>query len=1426
MNLRTTLALLVLAAAGGVVLWVGASLPAPLNPAAPPPSTADAGSREFLEHIDPAALTRIEIDSGDRPPVVLQQAAGAWTMPGNWPVNAAVVKELTDFLGRLRPRFEPQAVDADHPLASFGLDRPAVVVKLETADAKHKLSFGRKPGIEANPFTQETFVRLDDKPEFLRLGPGLIDELSRPVDYYQQRRLFPGERTAKSETDKEKVERLAAKGVAVEDKKEGGSKFAITHGADGWELSSPTRDRLEARTRDALLSAVPDLWAERFVETDVPAAGAAPAAIDGSLPGLLSALFWANVNTSGKAPQWLLTRAGLDAPERTVSVTGDDGRTITLVIGKSAGVRTSHVMRPPPPGIPSPPMDTEESEEFLYAKLKDNAQVFEIKADKLKDVFASLGSLRDPQLAHFSSGDATRLEISQGGQEIVIIKDKDKDRWNLDKPLHADADRQKVTDLLNRLSGLEARDKDVIDGADVKTTGLDQTAAVIKVTVEEKIKEAEEAKAKGKTKTRVLTFKLGKHDDADKKVYVQADDWPRVNKVADGGSPGDVGLSGLVKREAREYRGKRLFDFATGDLATVTVQRGADPQFVLQKIDSGWRLTASAAPADADSLATSSLANALANLEVIEYVNDAPKVEELEPQYGLGKPALTVHIEYTDKNKAAQILHVGKKRDGKPGRFGQITAAGAEATPSAVFALPDDSFTTLDQDSLAYLPKRLWDVAEEDVTALRIHRNDQPEYTLTKAGMGWKIGGPFDADALAPAGLLTSARSPQVESYKAFEAKNPAEFGLDAPYLTVAVKAKDGTEHTLTVGGPTAKDATTRYAQADKKPAVFVLPTPLVASLDKPALDLLDPVLFRLGSNHLDHVQIQTKDETLKLALQPKGWQVVEGPGAPFAADLDAAARLQNLWFTLKATRFAAYGPNVKWEDFDLAAPASVVTVGVKKDDAAPVGQHTVKLGKVVEGGGQYARFDDQPGAAVLDAATVKELSHNHLDFVDRGVFTFDAGAVTALSLHRPTGAGDVDLKKQDDAWKMVKPTAETADEKSLQSLLAQLSKLRADRVAEYPAKNLEMFGLATPEVTAIVQLGAAADAPKHVLLIGKAVVAGPVVPGSPDPGTAGDRFAMAQGGQSVVVIPAALARRLTSGALAFRDRSMIKVASDPDRVRLERDPRKATFSKVEGSWKMTEPLKADLDQDALDDFLNSLLTLRADELVAEKPTPDALKSYGLDNPEAKWRLQNGDKDVLTLLVGKKEKDGPRAYAQLAGRDLVFLLDPPLTGRALGEFRTRTVWTTSLDAIGVIGLEYKKAGGGGFELAKGDDGWKAVGKPDAKVEAKTVEETLAALAGLKLERYVVDKDANLSLFGLAPEPEWTIEARTKTGQHFTLQLGRPEGDSKRRYAHVPEPGRTDVFVIGEADAEKIVRDLAAFGKPPATPAVPTAPITP
>ena len=85
-----------------------------------------------------------------------------------------------------------------------------------------------------------------------------------------------------------------------------------------------------------------------------------------------------------------------------------------------------------------------------------------------------------------------------------------------------------------------------------------------------------------------------------------------------------------------------------------------------------------------------------------------------------------------------------------------------------------------------------------------------------------------------------------------------------------------------------------------------------------------------------------------------------------------------------------------------------------------------------------------------------------------------------------------------------------------------------------------------------------------------------------------------------------------------------------------------------------------------------------------------------------------------------------------------------------------------------------------FLLEKAGTAWQAVGKADTKINSATVEDTLAALAGLKLSRYIVDKGANLALFGL-DKPELILEAATRSGKR-TLHIGNVEGSSKGRYA--------------------------------------------
>jgi hypothetical protein len=293
-----------------------------------------------------------------------------------------------------------------------------------------------------------------------------------------------------------------------------------------------------------------------------------------------------------------------------------------------------------------------------------------------------------------------------------------------------------------------------------------------------------------------------------------------------------------------------------------------------------------------------------------------------------------------------------------------------------------------------------------------------------------------------------------------------------------------------------------------------------------------------------------------------------------------------------------------------------------------------------------------------------------------------------------------------------------------------------------------------------------------------------------------------------VLVLPGDLSRTLVAGPLAYRNRTLARFV-DADRAVLTRGQRRAVFAKVDGTWKLTEPTAAEAEQTELDNLVNAVAELKASELVVEKPDAAALKQYGLDRPEATWLFQSGDKDVLHLLLGNKDKLG-RMYAKLEKGELVFLLDAPLARQLLAEYRNRAAWSPpSLDSAQAEALTYTH-GANSFTLEKGPDGaWKVAGKPDVKVKSEAVTDALAALAGLKVERYVVDKDAAMKLYGLDPA-ELAIEVMTPSGKR-TLSVGRnPDGEGKKYYGRVLDKDRTDVFVISEADAGRIVRDLAGF----------------
>jgi hypothetical protein len=1115
----------------------------------------------------------------------------------------------------------------------------------------------------------------------------------------------------------QKNEKLLAKSVSVNFESEGKqTSFNLVNNADDWQLSKPVgKDNLDPKARDAFLGSIPDLWAEKFVTQD-------------------------------------LAKAGLAKPERTLLVTRNDGSTITLQIGNVSSTKTSKKIRPPVPGTPPgmPPQEETIIQEMRFAKILDNDQIFEINGDGLKNIFVTVDQIRDPMLARINATDAVKCEIQQGSTSLSLVKKEG--RWKIESPVQADADPEKVNELLTKLSTLEARGADIIDNPKLADFALEKPENKITITLEEETKPLAKDKAPEK-KTRSVTYFLGKKDAKAKKLYVAVDGFPRVNFV-------EEVVATLAARPAMAYRGKRILDLATTDMNAINIKtKSSDIAF--SKAPEGKWVILNPKGVEIDDPKVSQLANSLSTFEVAEFLEETPTKEDLVSKYGLDKPIVTLEIGLADSKKPLKKMIIGKPLAPKPGFFARLGSEGP------VFVISNDLVASLQKETLSYLPQDFWKLLSNEITTVKINRS-AGEFTLERGESAWKISAPFTATPFAEKmeELAKEISAPKANSFVSLDSKEDAKFGFDKPFLQLTVTDKDKKEKTLLLGKIVSEEAGTRYARLKDKAPIAIVNPEFVKAIDVDALDLLDPLVMKQDPSKIKGFKIESALNKITLDREGETWKVTELKAGVFNAEPDAVFSLQSLWFNLRADGFSAYGPKAQVATFGLDKPSIKIEIKLSNEMGKDESK-TLEIGTEVKGksGSKYARFKGEPAIFNLPAATILILDRTYLAYVSREILKLKSDDVESVT--RTGIPGELEINRKNEVWSLSKPKVEIAD--------------------------LKLFGLDKPFAVVGFKLK---DQTKKVLL-GKEVE-----------GKKGARYAKSEDGKAVGVLSEVIVKKLIATPLFYRDRNITRFP-DADQLLLERGPRKATFARVDGNWKLTEPFASEADQQQLDDALDGIARLRADELVVEKPSPEDLVRFGLDKPETRWQIKNVGKLLLEINLGKRDESATRCYAQIAGKDLVFLLDVKQTNWLQGEFRTRTVWATPLDAVQIDSIKVTSANNN-FELAKRNNVWVSVTKATDRVNDVLVNAMLASLSGLKLERYVVDKGASLNLFGLDPV-ETTIEIGTPMGKR-TLLIGRQEGGSKKYYARVADNKQGDVFLISEADSMLIMKPAASLIK--------------
>src|SRR5262249_10922185 len=244
----------------------------------------------------------------------------------------------------------------------------------------------------------------------------------------------------------------------------------------------------------------------------------------------------------------------------------------------------------------------------------------------------------------------------------------------------------------------------------------------------------------------------------------------------------------------------------------------------------------------------------LGRLDIIEFIAETPKKEDLDKVYGLDKPAVTATLTLADAKKALRVLRIGKESTDKKDQYF------ARVDEGPVFLIRKNTLETVQKDALASRTLPLWDVPAERIREVQVKKGEGG-FTLKRDGSAWKITEPFAAPAVdnQVRTMVAELSDPRREKYVAHQADDPKNYGLDQPALRLTLLTDDkeakSKSYTLEIGKPVEKDGKARYARLEGDKAVFTIGDKLVQSVDRTALDLLDRTLVKLDPKSIQQVR-------------------------------------------------------------------------------------------------------------------------------------------------------------------------------------------------------------------------------------------------------------------------------------------------------------------------------------------------------------------------------------------------------------------------------------------------------------------------------------------------------------------------------------------------------------------------------------------
>ncbi len=355
--------------------------------------------------------------------------------------------------------------------------------------------------------------------------------------------------------------------------------------------------------------------------------------------------------------------------------------------------------------------------------------------------------------------------------------------------------------------------------------------------------------------------------------------------------------------------------------------------------------------------------------------------------------------------------------------------------------------------------KTVLEFKPDDVTQVTLTYADR-EIVLTKAAGQWRVTKPIDAlaDATTTGNLVNAIAECELKKELTDAASDPAQYGLDKPFVTVTVQLGDKALPGLRVG-KNAPIGSSTYVQRTDDNKILLTTSAFRSGMDKQIKDLRDKTIIAFDDKDVQKVRVHADGTDLTLVQKDGAWSIAQ----PAAYPADAAA-VRNFLSSLRAMRAVDFPAD---QPADLAAygldqPRLTLTLTVGKD----LTEKRVLVGKETEKKEIYVQTSGQPTVYTVSEWVFRDLNKGASDFRDKTVLAFDQNSVTAVDIVRGDGGHVKLMRGADKRW-----TAEGLDgplsDTAITQYLTDLHDLKGNDIAADAPSDLATLGLAPPQLTA-----------------------------------------------------------------------------------------------------------------------------------------------------------------------------------------------------------------------------------------------------------------------------------------------------------------------------------------------------------------------